>query len=66
MKAYITKDKYGLVQLWNNKPEFNKIMNCWAAWIIPGRQNEVAVDITANNCFRNNITFETSPKEIIL
>ena len=24
MKAYITKDKFGIVQLWNNKPEYNK------------------------------------------
>ena len=41
MKAYITKDKHGLVQLWNNKPEFNEVMDCWFAWIDKGYNNEV-------------------------
>lgn len=64
MKAYITKDKQGIVQLWNNKPEFNELMNCWVGWIIKGYNNEVAVDVTANSCLRESVTFETSPKEI--
>ncbi len=64
MKAYITKDKTGLVQLWNNKPNYNHIVNMWIGWIEKGRINEVPIDITANDYFRNNITFETSPKEI--
>lgn len=66
MKAYITKDKHGLVQLWNNKPKFNEVMDCWIAWIEEGRFNEVAVDVTANNLLRESATFETSPKEIKL
>ena len=62
--AYLTIDKFGVVQLWNHKPEYNKKMKCWQAWIKKGYFNEVAIDITANDYFRNNITFEESPKEI--
>lgn len=51
--AYITKDTTGLVQLWNNKPEYNHVMNCFQAWIKRGYYNEVAVDITANNYFND-------------
>ena len=64
--AYLTKDKHGLVQLWNNKPKFNEVMDCWIAWITEGYHNEVAVDITANDTFRENITFDASPKQIEL
>lgn len=66
MKAYITKDKYNLVQLWNNKPEYNNEMECWQAWIKKGYYNEVGVDVTANNLFRESVTFENSPKTIEL
>lgn len=51
--AYITKDTTGLVQLWNNKPEYNYIMNCFQAWTEHGYYNEVAVDITANKYFND-------------
>ena len=64
MKAYITKDKFGLVQLWNNKPEYNNEMGCWQAWIKEGYYNEIAIDVTANNLFREMVTFESSPKSI--
>lgn len=66
MKAYITKDKFGLVQLWNNKPEYNNAMRCWQAWIKEGYYNEIGIDITANNLFRESVTFENSPRIIEL
>lgn len=66
MEAYITKDKSGLVQLWNNKPEFNKHTGCWQSWIIKGISNEVGIDITNNDLFREKITFDISPKKISL
>lgn len=64
MRSYITKDKTGLVQLWNNKPEYNEVVDMWIGWVDKGRINEIAVDVTANEYLRNNITFETSPKEL--
>lgn len=66
MNAYITKDKNGIVQLWNNKPEYNVIVGCWQAWIKKGYHNEVPIDITANDFFRSNISFEKSPKVLTL
>lgn len=66
MTAYITKDKHGLVQLWNNKPYYNEVVDMWIGWKEKGRINEVAIDVTDNNYIRSNITFETSPKEINL
>lgn len=65
-KAYLTKDKQGLVQLWNNKPEWNEFGQCFIGWIKKGEWNEVAVDITANEYFRELVIFETSPKLIKL
>ena len=53
--AYLTKDTTGLVQLWNNKPEYNKKMECFQAWL-PGKEgyhNEVGIDVTGNDYFRN-------------
>ena len=29
--AYLTKDKCGLIQLWNNKPELSKNKDIWIA-----------------------------------
>lgn len=50
--AYLTKDIQGIVQLWNNKPEWNKHFQQFQAWNIKGVHNEVPIDVTANNYFR--------------
>lgn len=65
MKAYITKDKNGIAQLWNNKPEYNQVMQCWQAWITKGYINEVPIDVTSIDLMRT-ISFEESPREINL
>lgn len=62
--AYITKAKDGLVQLWNNKPKYNSKADLWFAWIVKGEENEVGIDITANNYFRNKVSFENSPMKL--
>lgn len=41
-------------------------MGCWQAWLKEGYYNEVGVDVTANNLFRESVTFENSPKIIQL
>ena len=66
MKAYLTKDKQGIVQLWNNNPEYNHVMKCWQGWIKRGFYNEIPIDVTSNNLFRESVTFENSPKIIEL
>lgn len=51
--AYLTKDRSGLTQLWNNKPEYNEKKWCFQAWL-PGKEgyhNEVAIDVTSNEYF---------------
>lgn len=62
--AYITKAKDGLVQLWNNKPSYNETFDIWIGWIIEGEENEVGIDITGNDTFRNKVCFENSPLEL--
>ena len=60
--AYLTKDKSGLVQLWNNKPELSKDKSMWLAWIdkINGK-NEVGIDVTSNDYFRSLFTKHKIP-----
>ena len=49
---YLTKDKSGLVQLWNNKPELAN--DIWLAWIDKSEgKNEVAIDVTSNDYLRS-------------
>lgn len=51
--AYLTKDKSGLIQLWNNKPELTKNKSSWLAWIDKNNyKNEIGIDVTSNNYFR--------------
>lgn len=58
--AYLTKDNAGLVQLWNNKPEFANDM--WFAWINKkSYKNEIGVDVTNNNYFRNLFSIHKTP-----
>ena len=65
MRAYVTKALDGTVQLWNNKPEFNHDTRLWEAWWNKeADKNEIGIDITDNETFRRNVTFETSPKEL--
>ena len=59
MGAYLTKDNSGLVQLWNNEPEL--VNGCWQAWIIKGVNNEVGIDVTGNDYFRNVFTHYERP-----
>ena len=60
--AYLSKDKYGLVQLWNNKPELSKNKDIWIAWIDrKNNKNEVAVDVTANDYFRHLFDIHVPP-----
>ena len=60
--AYLTKDKCGLIQLWNNKPELSKNKDIWVAWINKNNyKNEVAVDVTANDYFRHLFDMHVPP-----
>lgn len=61
MTAYLTKNKDGIVFLWNNKPEYNKYGEFYMAWEAghEGEWNEVGIDVTANEYFRN--IFPTEP-----
>lgn len=61
MTAYLTKNKDGIVFLWNNKPEYNKYLESYMAWEAgyEGERNEVGIDVTANEYFRN--IFPTEP-----
>ena len=61
--AYLTKDSTGLIQLWNNKPMYNKEAGWFYAWL-PGKvgiHNEIAVDVTNNDYFRDLFITETAP-----
>lgn len=60
MTAYLTKNKNGIVFLWNNKPEYNKYLESYMAWQSghEGEWNEVGIDVTANEYFRNIFTTE--------
>lgn len=52
--AYLTKDKFGLIQLWNNKPELSKDKSIWLAWTDKvNYRNEIGIDVTANDYFRD-------------
>lgn len=61
MTAYLTKNITGTVFLWNNKPEYNKYLESYIAWEAgyEGERNEVGIDVTANEYFRN--IFPTEP-----
>lgn len=60
--AYLTKDKQGLIQLWNNKPQLSKDRSTWLAWINHNdNKNEIGIDVTSNNYFRNLFTIYKSP-----
>lgn len=61
MTAYLTKNTNGIVFLWNNKPEYNKYLESYMAWEAghEGERNEVGIDVTANEYFRN--IFPTEP-----
>lgn len=58
MTAYLTKNTNGIVFLWNNKPEYNKYLESYIAWESghEGEWNEVGIDVTANEYFRNIFT----------
>lgn len=60
--AYLTKDKSGLIQLWNNKPELSKDKSMWLAWVDKANsKNEIGIDVTSNNYFRNLFTRHKIP-----
>ena len=60
--AYLTKDKSGLIQLWNNKPELTKNKSSWLAWIDKNSyKNEIGIDVTSNNYFRALFDIHKSP-----
>lgn len=64
MEAWITKDSTGLVQLWNNKPEYNEDADLWYAWEDRANYiNECAIDVTENK-FLNNIVKILERKKI--
>lgn len=48
--AFLTKDDSGLIQLWQNYP--NKVNGIWQAWIEKGVNNEIGLDVTGCDCFR--------------
>lgn len=48
--AFLTKDDSGLIQLWQNYP--NKVEGIWQAWIEKGVNNEIGLDVTECDCFR--------------
>lgn len=53
--AYLTKDVSCLIQLWNNKPEL--VNGCWQAWNNQEEyDNEIGIDVTNNDYFRNLFT----------
>ena len=61
MTAYLTKNTNGTVFLWNNRPEYNKFLESYMAWESgkEGEWNEIGIDVTANEYFRN--IFPTEP-----
>lgn len=55
---YLSKDEFGLIQLWNNKPKYTWKGHFFYAWM-PGKEdecNEVAIDVTGNDELRNIFT----------
>lgn len=51
--AYITRTKSGLIQLWNNKPKYNKKVDCYYAWIDEeNNKNEIAIEVNNNDSIR--------------
>lgn len=60
--AYLSKDNSGLVQLWSNKPEYNKYAEAWQAWIDhENNKNEVGIDVTNNRYFRHLFDIYDTP-----
>lgn len=59
--AYLTKDKTGLVQLWNNKPEWSIEGECFYARKVPNEVNEIGIDVTENKYFRELFLLEEEP-----
>ena len=60
--AYLTKDKSGLIQLWNNKPELSKNKDVWLAWVDRDNgKNEVGIDVTSNDYFRHLFDIYKAP-----
>ena len=54
---YITKDSSNLVQIWNLKPKKIRVNQ---NDFIFGRENEIGIDVSNNNFFRNSL-----PKGVI-
>lgn len=51
--VYITRSKSGLIQLWNNKPKYNKKVDCYYAWIDrENNKNEIAIEVNNNDYIR--------------
>lgn len=47
---YVTKNELGVIQLWNNQPEYSWDMHGFYAWL-PGQfgiKNEVPIDVSGN------------------
>lgn len=62
---YLTKDNTGLVQLWNNKPELAN--GIWVAWINKkSGKNEIGIDITNNNYFKNLFSRYKTPYCVVI
>jgi len=55
---YITKDSSNLVQIWNRKPKKIRVKN--QKDFIFGREDEIGIDVSNNNFFRNSL-----PKGVI-
>ena len=60
--SYLTKDPSGLVQLWNNKPEYHKESGFYFAWINrKENKNEIGIDVTENKYFRELLDIYETP-----
>lgn len=53
---YLTKDEFGFIHLWNNKPHYCRNGHFFYAWMPDGECNEVAIDVTGNDDLRNIFT----------
>ena len=53
--AYISKNPDGVIFLWNNKPHYNTYGTTYMAWLPNriGEANEVPIDVTSIDNFRN-------------
>lgn len=55
---YLSKNEFGLIQIWNNKPKYSWKGHFFYAYL-PGKEgecNEVAIDVTGNDELRNIFT----------